>query len=264
MTAGGRRRWPWLMAAAVLAHGGLLAGATEAFPPSADAPTAPSSAQPAPVRVPDSATLDYQVSGKVRGLSYGADAQLQWRREGGRYEAVWSIGLPLLGTRTQRSEGRLTAAGLAPERYVERFRGELAAHFDAEDRRIRFDSKRPDATLESGAQDRLSITLQLASLLAAAPERYPPGARITLQVAGVRVAEPWTWDVLPDATLTVAGREIPCARLLRQPREGNDLRVELWLARTLDYLPARLNLTQANGDVANQQLRSFDETPASQ
>jgi hypothetical protein len=46
---------------------------------------------------------------------------------------------------------------------------------------------------------------------------------------------------------------------VRHPRKEYDTRVELWLARTLDYLPARLRITQANGDVADQQLKSLPE-----
>ncbi|MFT3779225.1 MAG: DUF3108 domain-containing protein [Ottowia sp.] len=215
----------------------------------------------APVRVPGPATLHYQVTGHARGLGYEASAQLAWRRQGERYEAAWSVGLPLPGTRTQRSEGAVTEAGLAPERFAERARGERAAHFDAAGRRIRFSANTPDAVLEPGAQDRLSATLQLAALLAAAPERYPPGTRITLQTAGVREAEPWVWEVHADETLQLAGRELLAARLLRQPRGPYDTRVELWLARSLDHLPARLRVTQANGDVTDQQLQAIDQAP---
>ena len=230
----------------------------------AEAPAeSPPVAPHAPVRVPGSATLHYQVTGHARGLAYEASAQLQWRREGERYEATWSVGLPLLGTRTQRSEGTVTEAGLVPERFAERSRGERAAHFDAAGGRIRFSANTPDAALAPGAQDRLSTTLQLAALLAAAPERYPPGTRITLQTAGVREAEPWVWEVQDDETLQLAGRDLPAARLLRQPRGPYDTRVELWLARPLDHLPVRLRVTQANGDVADQQLQAIDEAPHS-
>ncbi|MDR1968142.1 MAG: DUF3108 domain-containing protein [Burkholderiaceae bacterium] len=214
----------------------------------------------AAVRVPGSALLRYRVTGSARGLHYEANAELRWRNEDPRYEVEWSVGLPLLGTRTQRSEGRLTEAGLAPERFAEKSRGERAAHFDAEGGRIRFSANTPDAVLEPGAQDRLSITLQLAALLAAAPDRYPPGASITLQTVGARDAEPWTWQVQPDETLTLAGQPLPTVKLLRQPRQEYDIRIELWLARTLDYLPVRLRLTQSNGDVADQQLQTVEQT----
>lgn len=225
-------------------------------------PAAANTAPPVAVRVPGPATLHYQVSGHAGGLAYEARAELQWRRQGSRYEATWTVGLPLLGTRTQRSDGRITDGGLAPERFGERSGSERAAHFDAEGGRIRFSANTPDAVLAPGAQDRLSVTLQLAALLAAAPERYPHGAQITIQTAGVRDAEPWVWEVLADETLPLAGRELPTAHLLRQPRREHDTRVELWLARTLDYLPVRLRLTLANGDVADQQLQAVDAAPA--
>jgi hypothetical protein len=213
------------------------------------------------VRVPGAATLRYQVTGQARGLPYEASAELHWRRAGQRYEAEWSVDLPLLGTRTQRSEGRVTASGLAPERFAERARGERAAHFDFEGGRIRFSANTPDAVLAPGAQDRLSVTLQLTALLAAAPERYPPGTQITLQTAGVRDAEPWVWEVQADETLPLAGRALATVRLLRAARHEYDTRVELWLAPALGHLPVRLRLTQANGDVADQQLQSLDDTP---
>ena len=153
-------------------------------------------------------------------------------------------------SRTERE----TAAGLAPERYAERARGERAAHFDADGGRIRFSANRPDAALESGAQDRLSGVLQLGGLIAADPGRYPPGSQLSLQTAGVREADPWRWQVLDDEVLHIDGQQVPCVRLLRAPRHDWDTRIDLWLARPLGYLPARLRVTQAGGDVADQQL----------
>ena len=108
--------------------------------------------------------------------------------------------------------------------------------------------------LESGAQDRLSSVLQLGGLIAADPGRYPPGSQLSLQTAGVREADPWRWQVLDDEVLHIDGQQVPCVRLLRAPRHDWDTRIELWLARPLDYLPVRLRVTQAGGDVADQQL----------
>jgi hypothetical protein len=229
-------------------------------PPEPEPPPTPAPPPATAVRVPGPAVLRYRVTGSARGLPYTAKAELRWQPgEDARYEAVWSAGLPLLGTRTQRSQGRITSTGLAPERYAEKWRSEQAAHFDLEGARIRFSANTPDAALQPGAQDRLSITLQLAALLAAAPEQYPPGSTITLQTAGVRAAEPWTWQVLPDETLTLGNQPLPTVKLLRQPREERDTGIELWLARTRHYLPARLRLTQANGDVADQQVQSIEQ-----
>ena len=227
------------------------AAATMAAAPAS--PTAPLAA----AQLPPSATLDYRVSGSTRGLAFEAEAQLRWRRDGARYEAAWTVRMPLLGQRTQHSEGALGAAGLAPERYAEQTRGERAAHFDASGGRIRFSANTPDVALQPGAQDRLSVSLPLGGLIAAAPQQHPPGSTIVLQTAGVRDAEPWRWEVLPDETLQIDGREVPCTKLVRQPRRDYDTRVELWLARPFGYLPARLRVTQANGDSVDQLLRTL-------
>ena len=45
-------------------------------------------------------------------------------------------------------------------------------------------------------------------------------------------------------------------RLQRLPRKDYDQKAELWVAPTLGYLPVRIQLTQANGDFADLQLRS--------
>ena len=219
---------------------------------------------PEPVRVAGAATLSYQVTGRARGVDYVALAELQWRRQGERYEAVWTVESPSQGTRWQRSEGTITATGLTPERYAEKSRGERAAHFDAEGARIRFSANTPDARLAPGAQDRLSVALQLGALLAAAPERYPAGTQIVVQTAGAREAEAWTWEVLPDETMRLGERELNVVKLSREPRRDYDSRVELWLARAVDHLPVRLRTTQANGDVVDQQLHTvgrFGPTP---
>ena len=220
-------------------------------------PAAPAVAVAAPVRLADTVTLHYRVSGLARGLPLQADAQLRWQREGSHYEAEWTLQLPPIGTRRQHSTGRVTPAGLVPERYAERQRGERAAHFDAEGGRIRFSANTPDTTLQAGAQDRLSTLLQLGGLIAADPPRYPPGSQIVLQTAGAREAADWRWEVLDDEVLQLDGQAVPCVRLQRAPRHEYDTRIELWLARALHYLPARLRVTQASGDVADQQLSSL-------
>ena len=228
-----------------------------------EAASAATSGVSAPARVPGAATLHYLVQGQLRGVRYAAESELRWQRDGTRYDAVWTVATSVLGTRSQRSEGAITSAGLAPERFGEKSRGERAAHFDAAGGRIRFSANTPDVALQPGAQDRLSTTLQLGALLAAAPERYPVGAQITVQTAGAREAEPWIWEVQPDETLHLAGQPLPSVKLLRQPRREFDSRIELWLARTLDHLPVRLRVTQSNGDVVDQQLsRVSQDAPA--
>ena len=119
---------------------------------------------------------------------------------------------------------------------------------------------------------RLHVGLLLALVLAAAGDaalaqagselakRYPPGSMISMQTVGTRIAEPWTFTIDAAETLTLPGGEQQSLRLTRLPRREYDQKVEIWLAPALAYLPARIRITQSNGDFIDQQWRST-ETP---
>ena len=151
----------------------------------------------------------------------------------------------------------VTATGLLPERFAEAARSERAAHFDAAGGRIRFSANTPDARWAPGAQDRLSAVLQLAGLLAAMPERYPPGSQVLLQTAGARDASTWIWTVQEDETLDIDGRALATAVLTHRPDRPYEPITTLWLARSLDYLPARLRTTTPQGDTLEHRLQNL-------
>ena len=103
--------------------------------------------------------------------------------------------------------------------------------------------------------------LQLGALLAAAPGRYPPGAHITLQTAGPRDADAWQWTVLDDETLTIGDQPVPCAVLHHAATRPYEASVTHWLARPLQYLPARQRTTGPQGDVVEHNLQNFSNRP---
>ncbi|MDR2990905.1 MAG: DUF3108 domain-containing protein [Burkholderiaceae bacterium] len=211
---------------------------------------------PVPVRLPPAARLRYQVTGARHGEPITGESTLIWSPDGASYRAAWVLDSPQLGQRSQTSEGALQAGGLAPERYGERQRSERAAHFDPAGGRVRFSANTPDAPWQPGMQDRLSALLQLAALLAAAPQRYPAGSVIGLPTAGVRDAADARWQVESDKTLDIAGQAVPCVKLRRDPVGPYDSRTDLWLARNRNYLPVRLLTTRFNGDTVNETLYS--------
>lgn len=209
-----------------------------------------------PVNLPGSARIKYDVTAQAKGLQYQAEAELLWRHDGNQYDARLDVSALFLGTRTQTSQGRLGAAGLLPVRFSNKSRSEQAAHFDYDTSRIRFSANTPDASLQIGAQDRLSVVLQLAALLAGEPALYPAGSRITLQTVGPRDADIWVFVVGPGELLSLPGGELATVKLTRQPRREFDIKVELWLAPAQNYLPVRTLLTQSNGDFVDQLWRS--------
>lgn len=215
-----------------------------------------SDSTPAPVPIPAPARLAYEVSGQARQMPYSARAELLWQHDGSRYEARQQISAFLLGARTQGSVGRITPRGLQPERFSDRARSEQLAHFDHDRGRVSFSANTPEAAVDPGAQDRLSIFIQLGALLAADPGRFVPGAGITLTSVSARSADRWTFTVEGPETLDLPAGPTPTLKLQRLPRHDHDQRAELWLAPALGHLPVRIRLTQANGDYADLRLRS--------
>ena len=221
---------------------------------------APASAQRAVAfLVPDSMRLRYKVDVRVRGIPLQGDGLLVWRHDADSYEATLEVSSPIYPTRIQRSTGRITAEGLAPSRFSDKGRSEEAAHFERDKGKVSFSSTKPDAALMAGAQDRLSVMLQLAAMIGGDPARFPPLTSISIQTAGTRDAEPWIFTVEAAEQLELPGGKMNALKLIRNPRKEFDQKVELWLAPGMAYAPVRLRLTQPNGDWVDQQWSSTDK-----
>lgn len=207
----------------------------------------------APVRLPASTTLEFDVSGKAKGFQYSASAELRWHQEGEQYQARQKVSAFFLGSRVQSSTGRITAQGLEPERFVDQARRERTAQFDFAAHEVRFSGNPQPAALAPGAQDRLSLFIQLGAMLAAAPERYPVGTRITMTTVSARSVDEWVFAVEGAEELDLPAGKTPALKLQRLPRPGrnNEQKAELWLGTQLAYLPVRIRLSEANGDYAD-------------
>jgi hypothetical protein len=208
------------------------------------------------VAVPASARLEYDVAGEVKGFRYSADSELLWKQDGQQYSAKLEIKVFLLGSRSQTSTGLIDGGGLEPTRFLDKARSEQAAHFERDKGIIVFSANAPSAALQAGAQDRLSVVLQLGALLAGAPARYPPGTTIALQVVGPRDAEDWQFTVGASEVLKLPGGNVMGTKLSRHPRSAYDQKLDLWLAPSMGYLPVRLRLSQDNGDYVDQKWRA--------
>jgi hypothetical protein len=107
-------------------------------------------------------------------------------------------------------------------------------------------------------QDRLSVIIQLAALVASAPARYPVGGSITLPVAGTSDADDWLFTIEGEEELQLPGGKLRTLKLQRVPRKAYDVKVELWLAAQQDYAPVRLRLTNPNGESADERWSGTD------
>lgn len=207
------------------------------------------------VHVPKSMQLIYDVLAKSRGFSLTVNGQLNWRHDGQHYEAQGEVSAPLLGSRRQSSVGEITASGLEPQRFGDKTRTERAAHFRRDLGVISFSNNSPDVALLPGAQDQLSVFMQLAARLGGDSALRATGQRIEVQTATARDAQVWRFSVVGPEQLDLPVGGMDSIKLMRVPQREYDTTVELWFAPALDWLPARIRVTQANGDQVDQRLR---------
>jgi hypothetical protein len=194
----------------------------------------------------------YRLSGNYRGELHGT-AQVEWVRIGMRYEVHLdvTVGLPFapLMTRHMSSQGRLTAAGLVPQRYDED--SKLAFH-DRHRATILFE---PGSVLlphgrraesRAGVQDAASQFVQMTWWFTLHPELLSPGGAVTVPLALPRHVDDWVYDVVGPETLYTPFGAVEAVHLAprRVARAGGDLTAEIWFAPTLAYLPARIRIRQ--------------------
>ena len=218
-------------------------------------PPIPLGALPPPV------LLSYRLTGQDKGLTYHASGELKWQHNETAYALGLSVKAFLVGTRQWRSQGEITSAGLAPTRFSDSWRNERAAHFDRAQNRVVFSNNAPVATLEAGAQDQISLYVQLAAAMAGDPQRFQPGTRLQLQTATVRDALPWLLTLGPPETLQLNGQSVPTLKWVCQPRNRFDATVEFWVSAQHAWMPVRIRITQVSGSFIDLVLRGQEALP---
>ncbi|NQW94805.1 MAG: DUF3108 domain-containing protein [Polaromonas sp.] len=223
-------------------------------------PVGPKTTLVTAISLPGSVRLQYKVIGLSKNLNYQATAELDWKTNGDTYVAMMKVSAFLVGSRSMTSVGNITSSGLAPTRYADKFRSELAAHFEADKGKITFSANTPDAPWIEGVQDRASVFFQLSGMLAAKPLDFPPGTSVTFLTIGPREADTWTFIIESEENLDLMGAPMAALKLTRKPRKEFDQKVEIWFAPSLGYLPVRSRITQQNGDFIDQQLTDVSKS----
>jgi hypothetical protein len=200
---------------------------------------------------PPSTRLKYDVKGEKDGFPYNANSNLQWSQDGKTYNTRLELTLFFYRARVQTSTGRLGAHGLEPTRFGDKQGSEVAAHFDYDKNKVTFSANTPDVPLLPGAQDQLSVILQMASMLAADPKLFTQGSTLSFQAVGPKSAEAWVFTIGATEKLDLPGGRADALRLWREPNGQYDSRIEIWFAPEMNYLPLRIRLSQANGDMAD-------------
>ena len=201
---------------------------------------------------PPSTRISYELTGNFRGEVYGS-AQVDWVHVGERYQVhldvVVGASFAPLYSRRMSSDGRLTDAGLVPERYDE----ESKAAF--RDRKRASVTLEPDAVVLNsgqrvervpGVQDTASQFVQLTYLFTRHPELLKPGGTIELPLALPRRMSMWAYDIRESEPVYTSFGAIDAIPLQprRESRKGDELSATVWFAPSLKYLPVRIRIQQ--------------------
>jgi hypothetical protein len=244
---------PTVDAAIATSDTAASAPAANAVPASAANSAPASAAQAAPAApgvkfsVPPSGELQYDTF--YNGVR-NQPGTIHWTSSAQSYEMVVSVPLPFVGTFVYSSHGRIDAFGLAPEQYVEKrgHRVEDVSIFNRADRKIAFTRTPTTLPLPDGAQDRFSMIMQLASLVRGDPDAYKPGVTRQFFVIDSDSGENWPVETIGDETIRTAQGYLQTRHFKRLPRrQGDQRRIDVWLAPSLGWLPARLVQTEPNG-----------------
>lgn len=246
---------------AASAASGTLAAAQPATSEASSA--APSTAWPlVPLgALPPSMALSYRLFGMDKGLNYFASGELRWQHNDRAYDLTLSVRAFLIGSRRWRSQGQIEATGLAPQRYADSWRNERAAHFDRSGQRVVFSSNSTPAVLEPGAQDQISLYVQLAAAMAGEPERFVPGTRLQVQTVTTRDALPWSLVLQGQEELELEGERRPVYKWVCQPHNRYEARVEIWVSAAQAWMPVRIRITQNSGSFIDLLWRGTEPLP---
>ena len=220
---------------------------------------------------PPNIQINYTLTGQERGLTYHASGSLKWQTQATpdapsatpapkAYEAELRVRAFLVGSRVWRSTGILTENGLSPVRYSDSGRGERAAHFDTTQNKISFSGNTPGVALQPGAQDQVSLFIQMAATVAA--KNFKLGSELNVQTATARDAVNWVLTLKSEELIEVDGKQLATQRWVCLPRGKFDSQIEMWLSQSHGGLPVRIKITQVTGNFIDMEMRDAETLPA--
>ena len=235
-------------------------------PVAEEAPPEPAPPVPAPVVPawlaqatfiwPAPSLLQYELSGTSKGVRYTASANISWKHQDNNYQLRHDIQAFVFGKVSQTSVGQMGGSGLLPTRFGDQRRQEQAAHFDRAKGLLIYSANTPSQSIEEGAQDRVSLFVQMAGAMAGTPALRTEGQQLSFQVVSAKQAEVWTFAVLGAETIKLPLGDMDSLKLQRLPRKEYDQKIDIWLSPIHGYLPARIRVILANGDVIEETLQS--------
>lgn len=229
--------------------------AAEAAAPAASEPaTATAAAQPASAAAsaPQLASLDswptdtrltYQLGGEWRSGPLFGHADVQWQREGDKYQVRLDVKIRVFGTQVLTSQGEVTPGGLLPRAYEELRPGKRRAAQFGEQVLVLENGK--TAPRPPGVQDTASQFVELSHRFATGRDKLEVGRSVEVWLARPGGLDLWTYDIVERETLRTPRMGAVEAFHLKPreiPNPRGNITAEMWFAPSLQYLPVRIKV----------------------
>ncbi len=215
------------------------------------------------INLPPSAELHYAIKAQQSGLSIDGEGIAKWDNNSNHtYHVTAETRAMLFGKILETSsEGNIDSFGLAPTSFVEkRLRHDTSTTtFNREQNAITFSQSDQKFPLLGGEQDRTSIIWQLIAIARGNPEKFSKGSEWKFFVAGPRDAEQWVFKVIGLEKIKTAIGDLPTVHLFRNPPPGDtSQQLDIWLAPSKNWFPARLRFSDPGKDYIDQTLQSLN------
>jgi hypothetical protein len=233
-------------AASAPAEGASRAVAAASAPESTASGAVASPFQPA-LEWPPSTRLTYTLTGLYRNGPLYGQAQVDWRREGLRYQVEFNFSVSPAFDQRMFSDGRIGDEGLVPRHYEEMRKLPLVA---PRYRLIEFGED--EVVLANGVhvprlpqtQDPASQFVQFVWMFTVHPEWLKPGNMVEIPLALPNTLRRWQYEVGQLESLQLPFGAIDAVHLTPNivNRRPNEYPFEIWTAPTLQYLPVKIRV----------------------
>jgi hypothetical protein len=233
-------------------------------PPAPEPPGLPATAGPSQADLatwPADTRLTYRLGGQFRSGPLFGDAQVQWQRDGARYQVRAEVNVKPWAHLVMTSQGEVGPDGLVPQVYEEESRGRKRRRAVFEAETVRLDNGNSVARPPL-AQDTASQFVELGHRFAVGAAPLRAGEVVTVWLARPGGVDLWTYDVRgPEPLATPNMGTIDAYHLKPRPlanARGN-MYAELWYAPTLQHLPVRIKLLMGEVDYIDLTIDTIEQ-----
>lgn len=238
--------------------------------PEPQPPAPPQPAPPPEPKPPVHLTVIFSLFKGADGIKVGRVTH-NWEIRNGRYlissvgEATGAFAMLTSELVVQNSQGRITAAGLAPESYWEQ-RGQkpdrtFNAQFDYANGTLSYGrlSSQTTVPLPPGTQDQLSFIYQLGL-------QAPLEGTVEFAMTTGRKLRSYRCEVKGEERIGSAMGELRALHIAKVRKQQKDDAIDIWLAADHQYLPVKVRFTNNDGGVMEMVVESIrseaETTPA--